>query len=276
MMRVNAQAFYSTSADLQVMRQMILDHERGGADLNGLLTPDDAVVVLGLSRSLAREVESLGAKVALVAIRRIENGAASAKFTYFDVLNITVDVNNRLRDELEGRTLLCLNDLEAVYLDPKLTPEMEAFLRAFPSAKFDADECMKCFAVERYTASVFHGLRVMEIGIRAFASCLGIPDPLSQRNWGAILKSLKPEIESRWSAAERIGGDGALFEELYSTLDAVRNPVRNATMHPQQTYTMNEAYDITRAISRFMLKLASRCDESGRPRLRRKPKVAAR
>lgn len=38
----------------------------------------------------------------------------------------------------------------------------------FPSTKYDALECFKCYAVERNTASVFHLMRVLEI---KFGTC---------------------------------------------------------------------------------------------------------
>jgi hypothetical protein len=62
-----------------------------------------------------------------------------------------------------------------------------------------------------------------------------------------------------------MSGDGALFEELYASLDAVRNPWRNAPMHVERKYTDDEAEHIFVAVKGFMMKLASRCDEDGKP-----------
>jgi hypothetical protein len=63
-----------------------------------------------------------------------------------------------------------------------------------------------------------------------------------------------------------MGGDGALFEELHASLDAVKNPWRNATMHVERKYTDDEAEHVFAAVRGFMMKLASRCDENGDPK----------
>lgn len=53
---------------------------------------------------------------------------------------------------------------------------------------------------------------------------------------------------------------------IYASLDAVKNPWRNDTMHPAAKYTDDEAEHIFVAVKGFMMKLASRCDESGDPK----------
>ena len=63
-----------------------------------------------------------------------------------------------------------------------------------------------------------------------------------------------------------MSGDGALFEDLRASLEAVRNPWRNATMHIEKKYTDDEAEHIFVAVKGFMKKLASRCDEMGEPK----------
>jgi hypothetical protein len=74
-------------------------------------------------------------------------------------------------------------------------------------------------------------------------------------------------IERKWpTTADRAVGDGALFESLHASLDAVKNPWRNATMHVENKYTDDEAEHIFVAVRGFMTKLASRCDENGDPK----------
>jgi hypothetical protein len=86
------------------------------------------------------------------------------------------------------------------------------------------------------TAAVFHLMRTAEIGVRAVARCLGIPDPLKPagRNWGSILVAVKAEMARRngvnppaWSLPD----DRQFFDEAHTSLDAVRNAWRNTTMH---------------------------------------------
>jgi len=110
---------------------------------------------------------------------------------------------------------------------------------------------------------------MMEIGVRAVARCLGIADPLqpAERNWGFVLRKVREGIDANWpTVATRSSGDGELFDALYASLDAVKNPWRNPTMHPANKYTDDEAEHVFMAVRGFMMKLAARCDENGEPK----------
>jgi hypothetical protein len=112
-------------------------------------------------------------------------------------------------------------------------------------------------------------MRTLEIGIKALATCLGIPDPVkpAERNWAIILKSILDAIATKWpKASDKMKGDGRLFEELYASLDAVKNPWRNSTMHVETKFTDDEAEHILIAVKGFMKRLASRMDEKGEPK----------
>jgi hypothetical protein len=75
-------------------------------------------------------------------------------------------------------------------------------------------------------------------------------------------------IDTKWpTVASRAAGDGAIFESIYASLDAVKNPWRNETMHPANKYTNEEAEHVFVAVRSFMMKLASRCDENGDPKV---------
>ena len=112
-------------------------------------------------------------------------------------------------------------------------------------------------------------MRVMEIAVRAVARCLGVPDPTrpAEKNWGVVLGEIWKGIEAKWpTVAARSVGDGATFEALHASLDAVKNPWRNPTMHPANKYTDYEAEHIFTAVKGLMMRLASRCDENGDPK----------
>jgi hypothetical protein len=109
----------------------------------------------------------------------------------------------------------------------------------------------------------------MEIGIKAISKCLNIPDPIkpAERNWGNILKSILAGIEMKWpTAASRMNGDGATFDALYASLDAVKSPWRDATMHVDKKYNPDEAEHIFAAVRGFMRALSLRMDENGEPK----------
>ncbi|MBR1143683.1 hypothetical protein [Bradyrhizobium sp. AUGA SZCCT0431] len=172
----------------------------------------------------------------------------------------------RLIDELRDRKFIGLsNELGKLFN----TQQFSADIRLkFPSAVVDIDEAMNCLALERSTASVFHLMRVMEVAVRATASCLGVPNPVrgSDKNWGQMLAQIKSATNLKWpTAVEKMLPDAKRFEDLYVSLDAVRNGWRNTTMHVERTYTMDEAQRIRHAVEGLLIIMAARFDENGSP-----------
>ena len=51
----------------------------------------------------------------------------------------------------------------------------------------------------------------------------------------------------------------------HASLDAVKNPLRDSTMHIENKYTDTEAKHIFELVKGFMMKLSARMDEEGKP-----------
>lgn len=171
-----------------------------------------------------------------------------------------------LRHELEGRKFLQVDDDDLYCKGAELfSPDMAA---KFPSASYEIDEASKCLALERGTACVFHLMRAMEIAVAATARCLQIPDPVRQkdRTWGAIQGAIDSAIKVKWPLkTDRESGDGYYFMNLLASFSAVKNPWRDATMHVEKTYTVEQARDILDAVRGFARLVMSRFDEQGQP-----------
>jgi hypothetical protein len=173
-----------------------------------------------------------------------------------------------LSHELGETRVLVVETAKHRYYEPKEPLFGKKFSDRFVFAAFELDEAAKCLALGRSTASVFHLMRMMELGVRAVSRCLQISDPIqpADRSWGPILKKVRDGIDNKWkTVAQRSVGDGNIFDGLYASLDAVKNPWRNSTMHPANKYTDEEAEHIFVAVRGFMMKLADRCDENGLP-----------
>jgi hypothetical protein len=184
--------------------------------------------------------------------------------------DLLTDLSRRLDDELSQKNFMELSDRQREMYGPSSPLFGDQVAEKFPTEMaFEIDEAGKCIALGRHTAAIFNQMRVLEIGIRAIARCLDIPDPSkpAQRNWGVILKAIRDGINQNWpSAADKMTSDAVLFDSLYASLDSVRNPWRNAAMHVETKYTEDEAEHIYVAVRGFTRKLASRCDEKGEPK----------
>jgi hypothetical protein len=195
---------------------------------------------------------------------------AGATATAGHLQDILSEIQGRLRDELENTLMFCIRE-NAEYFEPKEPLFGKEFEDKFAThGIFELDEAGKCLALGRDTAAVFHLMRIMEIGIRAVAKSLGIPDPIkpSNRNWHQILKSIKDENDARVARKAKSWKDQRdkeFFVSAYVSLDAVRVAWRNPTMHIENKYTPDEAGNVFLAVRGFMKKLASRMDENGQP-----------
>lgn len=197
-------------------------------------------------------------------ISNINSENYDGRLTFESFNRLAEDLLLRLADELELTKCLVVESGKANFYAPE-TPLFGIDVAArYPSAYQEIEEAGKCLALGRSTACVFHLMRTLEVGIRAIANSLKIPDPTkpAEKNWGVILKKIKEEIDQRQRWKRR--ADKNFFEESLASLDSIKNPWRNATMHVEKTYTEEEAENIFYVVKAFMMKIASKIDETGR------------
>jgi hypothetical protein len=274
MIELNASDFYdAVSSLLQSQGYLVSEREHAGSIFHEDKLPSALIISTMMKRleDLKKNLQALDVPMTILACERLLKKASEEEkpsLTWKEIYRLMDHIHNRLYDELGLRKIFVLEENKRKYFETKEPHFGMEFNSKFPSAVYDLDEAANCLTFGRSTAAVFHLMRVMEIGVRAFATCLGIPDPIKpvERNWGLLLNNIHDGIQKKWpSAAGRMHGDAPLFESLYVSLDAVKNPWRNGTMHVENKYTDEEAEHIFMAVKGFMKKLASRCDERGLP-----------
>jgi len=269
MLHINVQGFYRAAAELAAMRAAIQAERH---KLDDQVERADADELISTAAGLENEVEVLQAGVTKIALQRLYarlRPQTRYQTTYGEAIALINEIESRLVDELSHKYVFALTAENRTYYRAIALFGNEFSLK-FPNASYELDEAGKCLALERSTAAVFHLMRIMELGIGAVQQCLSIPDPIkaADRNWGVMLRKLREEFElrnkqqpPRWN-----GADQDFFGEAYASLDAVRNVWRNATMHVDKKYTLEEAHDIFSAVRGFMRRLATRFDAQGYPR----------
>ncbi len=165
---------------------------------------------------------------------------------------------NRIEDECKRRTVFFIEPGHARYFAnaqffDSSDPSKPKVSTAFPAVAEDIAESGKCLACGRSTACVMHLGRVMEVGLKALASELGIGQ---QNDWGRYLKSIDDFLKDRFKTAGARSADEQFFAAAWDTFDAVRRAWRNPTMHVDKTYTVEHAEEILVAVRSFMRQLA--------------------
>lgn len=173
------------------------------------------------------------------------------------------ELSNRLPDELASKTALVLPADMVQFYEPAKPIMGAEFAIKFTDAQYDLDEATKCLAFGRYTATVFHLMRMVEILLFALHACLNISTILSgnDRNWGNVLNRIRDAIASKGSK----WNERNAFQEMFALLGAVKDAWRNSTMHVEKKYTDEECVSIFNAVRDLAQKVARRMDETGKP-----------
>ena len=237
------------------------------------LTADDPICTfsqlrnefLATTRPLSKLLKEIGFQMSLLNLEKTERDLKKAKteddFTGFlgiggaqGIFTSIENLSQRIQDEF-SLTLCFILNAEKGRLYSQTQPLLGELAQGkFPELATDISEAGKCFAVGRYTACVFHLMRIMEVGVQklgvSFTGDRGIVD----KDWQKILNAIRCKLNDDYPDKK----DKARMphESLIALLESVKNGWRNPTMHPKQTYTEEEAEDVLQAVKSFMRELA--------------------
>jgi hypothetical protein len=209
---------------------------------------------------LHSQTKKMGLTASAATAKRIVDTFDAPRMSATSPRMLSDEICKRLKDEMQGRLLYSIGlDKQALVTDSDLFGKQVTV--AFPSATFDIEEAGKCLAFERWTACVYHLMRVMEIGLRALRDRLNL-SPTTNRNWEAVLT--KCDLELRKSVAQRSPewvADDPFFSNATAILRAVKDAWRNPTMHVEKVYTEEQAEDIWNAVKGFTRHLGTKLKE---------------
>lgn len=192
--RISPLLLYSAGIDLQKIHSLI--EAVKGNSLDELVTADDCSAAANLMTNIHAELLKLNCPVAARIASAPQELMESNSLTYRHLREIVEDVDKIIRIEVETTYAFSLSHAEAAFFDPAAPLLGEEVSQKFESCAFDIEEAGKCHALGRSTAAIFHGFRVLEVGIKAVAQCLDVPDLEKPRmkNWGKVLDAIKVGI----------------------------------------------------------------------------------
>lgn len=209
-------------------------------------------------------------EITLEAVNRLRNLISNIKIdpsgehfhidqmSFQSIRSLGDDIINRAKDELNTRLLLVIQSRLAKYYKQTDPLFGGGVFSKFPSANDDIYEAGMCLAFERATACVMHLNRVLEIGLAALAKTIGVA---RQNDWGAYLREIEQELDKRAKTSGARSADEQFYAAAAANFDRLRRAYRNPTMHPEKTYSTEQAEDIFLATKSFMSHLAARISE---------------
>jgi len=181
---------------------------------------------------------------------------------------VSIDVR---RDDLLSDLLGEPHGLKTYGEHEKPSPVWPRIFERFPSIKEECEEAVYCYALERNTASVFHSMRVAEIGLRSLARRMKVTLPKGKPlEWGQWLEVLE-QMEAKTKAILKTSKAGPVKDELLAFYNGsiaqfygFKDEFRNQVMHKRKSYDGGHAESALTRVRDFMDKLASKIDERGR------------
>lgn len=166
-----------------------------------------------------------------------------------------------VEDELSLRVYLSLEPSEAELYEHPLAG-WDKITQKFPDVTRDIEEMNKCFALGRYTASMFHAMHVAEWGAIELGKFIGVTDP--KKGWGPTQKELEALIKAGHSKLPaKLSGKFEFLEqmgrEIHTMVLAWRHKVDHAANHlaivPNTDFTPEIARHIIGSVKVFMSRL---------------------
>lgn len=197
-------------------------------------------------------------KVRLPSVRsqivRIEDKLKVDQWEFNDAITHIRELRNRLQDDLQSQHFLYVPDDMVSYYQNAAALFGDVTISRFPTIIDDAESAGHCLALGEGTACVLHLMRVMEVGLKALSSSLGIPYAPS---WEAHLRHIEKNIsEKSQNKTDDWKKDEPFYRDVSGDLMTVKQAWRNPTMHVGRKYGADEAKEIFNAVRNFLNRLA--------------------
>jgi hypothetical protein len=209
---------------------------------------------------LRRALEETRFSACLASLERFEHYITVDAWTYEQAKELSVELKGRIEDEMKTPIMLAVVD----------GPDKEFFrpahlfgqkiLDAFPSITYELDCAGKCLALDQYTASVFHLMRITEIGLNVVAASVNVKFGTNP-TWQKILNDIRGEIDRRSKKSGWKKKHEEFYEGVLMSLTAIKTALRNPTMHVRGKYDDKEAEHIFALVRGLMQHLATRLRE---------------
>jgi len=259
MLKVDGEKFTRLMRSLSVVEGMFATfvvHQ--DVNMSAPIGPDHEIKpFLVVVDPLIEELKAIGLTYSVRAALRLRDSFATPPVTLGKIQTELKSLADRIHDEFDEVLLLAVDKpTKKYYEDPQLFGK-DVFTN-LPSANQEMTEAGTCLAVGRATACVFHLSRALECALGVLAKDLGIP---SQSNWGRSLQAIEDALQARMKASGSRTSQEQFYAESQTTFDSIRRSWRNATMHVDQTYTVERAEEILISVGSFMRHLATRLHE---------------
>lgn len=202
-------------------------------------------------------IKGFRAPATLKAITELRQFCDMSNASRSDIGKYSENVFERFNAEVGDQWLLILSHEHSDFLADDVAPFGSEVREAFPILADDIDEAAKCLALGRYTASVFHLMRVMERSVHLLAKKMQVNVDVRTSTWNDITSIMSNSLAKMPGKTAYSKNRKAKYGEIIAHLTAVRIAWRNEVMHPKKSYNKKEAERVFYNVSGFLESLLS-------------------
>lgn len=153
-------------------------------------------------------------------------------------------IQRAFQAEVDTRLLLVIpEDRAAYWVSPRhdecgaeIAPILDLVTASFGDAAYDLREAANCFACERYTASVYHQMRVAEFGLVAVADSISLTEE-EKFSWERMLQGVQRRIKTIESTKPTgWDADRKKYSDLCNWFTTIKTGWRNPASHIPRIY----------------------------------------
>jgi hypothetical protein len=163
--------------------------------------------------------------------------------------------------EFQGASFLYIPDHKVQFYKQSVALFGYEVTAWFPDSSDDISAAGRCYAVDEWTAVVFHLMRVAEYGLRALAKELqiGLSDRVDLESWKVVIDQINKAIKNYEETEPRSPEKSErlrTYSEAAVMLGHFKNAWRNHVSHARGKYDARDAVTVWNAVRAFMQGLA--------------------
>lgn len=199
-----------------------------------------------------------------------------------NVERIERKISSRIKIELMPSEIGCLLELLESECSERLTYNIKKDKSAtfaqedkawapidskFKSIREDVESGLHCYALDQDTASIFHFMRVVEIGLRSLARERNVKIPkkhLDWQQWRTIINAISRKVDliDSWKAGPAKDNALDFYRGAIGEFQAFKDVYRNHVMHTHGSYDSRESLRVLQHVRGFMERLSSKIEEN--------------
>lgn len=216
-----------------------------------------------VSESFSEIGLDLSSETAAEAVKELESGS---RRNYEWLISQCKGIENLAHKELKKRLFLHIPSERSKFWPTQNEPHPFGAVVAssFPSANYDIYNGAICLACGQTTASVFHLMRTLEVGLGVLGGKFGVS--LTHTNWAPALDQIESKIKGMradpvWKQLPDCKEQQEFYAQAASHFGILKDAWRNHAMHVRGKYTQDEAEQIFSSVKAFMQRLSVKLSE---------------